>query len=273
MTLDEKGGTFSRRDFLKTAGAAAALSQLPAFAALTASKDTTRRKDLMPYEDAEINGFRKQYLRVLDETLFKERHSMPMINDRFKALKTAINKKYGQYPTMDYTNAYYFVAKTGITSEKIVKYGVPKDIIIVPGVSAGNTVEKGVPRVYIIVPAYLDFIASAKKAKVSALLIQEVVGNSLVIDVMHELDHLAYDSPFTSKTTPEEFNRAEARAWAETCQNTIRHFVRAKSPIPDDHLAIYTKWNVTGSIMRREWQDFISEKYAKKNRAVMDSRK
>lgn len=81
-------------------------------------------------------------------------------------------------------------------------------------------VANGTPYAIIIVPAFMNL----HKKLINESGAEEVMRTTLLIGVMHELEHLAHDS-MAQNANIEEFIADEKRAWALTCQHTIAPLV------------------------------------------------
>ena len=129
----------------------------------------------------------------------------------------------------------------------------------------GSTVIRGVPNVVVVVPNLINMDDALRKSGYE----KDVLFVSMVVDIIHELDHLRYNSPpdcFESRKpfSAEEAIARESEAWDYTCRYTISVVVEKYGRVVNpNHADIYRHWlNCRRGENIAEWQAGIRRVYA-----------
>lgn len=194
-------------------------------------------------EHGEVTAFFSENMEQVFKKLFDESSEYPttLIQSRYRVLSARVEAKYG-VRSQFWVTTEYAEASPAITNAK-----------------ASNN---GTPVVATFVPAHMDLYEDMESRGVTPL--RETFENNLVIGLIHELEHMAYD-PINTSGSPssEELNRREIRTWAYTCEYTIQLFVDAELPISRSKMAFYDRWVAYGRRLTSvEWTNFITEAYA-----------
>ncbi len=86
--------------------------------------------------------------------------------------------------------------------------------------------------------------------------------STMVISMMHELEHLAGDPERPDPPTREWFINTEAKAWAETCRYSISAFLSLGYPLVPSDQRYFAGWVSCGKENNTCWRSFISNAYS-----------
>lgn len=200
-----------------------------------------------PYSKKEIHTFWEQnFQTIFTNLLFNYQYPIPEIGQRVKELNTAIQKRYHQNLKINLQERYLAPSQPN-------KY-----------VFAGSTLSAGTsPTIYLSVPALM--IAYQELQKAGQLEKQKYTEINFLIGFIHELDHLAGGYVIADKKTEslEKLVECEKRAWAETCEKTIRILVEDyQLKLSPTERIFYEQWLKAGrNANNPSWQEFIKNTY------------
>lgn len=177
---------------------------------------------------------------LLLETLPKRQFHLSEIQARYDTLTQMIRERYGKDYALDPRGRYWPMEKQTVVATRI---------------------ENDIPTIAIFIPSLMDLREAEKKVGVR----DEESERGFVVDLLHELDHLAHG--FVSVTgealpVPQRLDN-ERRAWAETCEHTIRPLLeKRRLSIAPRHFACYQAWVASGRDSNsRVWRSFIDRQY------------
>lgn len=184
--------------------------------------------------ESEVKAF---WAREL-EGLFKERiltgqTEYAVLNAQLRESRVEIRKRYGRDLEMRMVANY---AKAGWL------------------VMMGSLVSKGQPAVELIIPSLMILHHECAKRGHDARRAFEL---AILVGFLHELDHLALGE--VGRSTHVE---SEKRAWARTCERTIRPLVEFGAPVEAGHRIYYDAWVSARRDERSpKWDAFIRTHY------------
>lgn len=183
--------------------------------------------------------FDTHFQTLLTETFPGGRYRIPDIQRRYDLLVQKLRGRYGREHAFDALNQYGESTK----------------------VTMGSGLKDGVPYIQLFLPSLMDLSDAMRSRGFGAGEFER----SFVIDLMHELDHLAFGlvPPEGRAPTREEFIANEQRAWAETCEHTLRPLLEAhRLTVEARHFSCYRAWVRSGrNADSAEWRRFMQSQY------------
>lgn len=195
-----------------------------------------------PYTEKETQEFLDAHLQAtITRILPSGKFFIPEIQARYNFVVSKINALYGVEHSFEAPNIY--------GHSKFVTVGV--------------RISNGVPSVQLYMPSIMDMYRAGKGLGMS----EETLQRLFVIDLMHELDHLAFGflSDEGQAYSKEKYINNERLAWAETCEHTIRPMVEThRLRIEGLQLQCYRAWVEGGRNPENgRWKEFIGSLYRK----------
>lgn len=191
----------------------------------------------LPYTVEEMKAFYDVHVRTLNVAAF------PEVQEHYHALVLEIRQRYQSEIKLSLVTNYARVGQD------------------VNGGSFRNT--NGVPTIEVYIPAIMDLFKFQKSRGAS----DEDFKSLVVVNVMHELEHLAGGwIPQTGfeKEPYEKRMNDEKQAWAKTCEHTLVPLVEKKrgGQILLDTYPYYTWWIAAGrDVNSPKWHDSIWKFY------------
>lgn len=199
--------------------------------------------DPSPYTDTAMRQFWKDHMDHFVNKLIEHTYAIPEINERFEKLVKEVNRRYGR-----------------LTIARITTY-FPESHSILGG--AGLS-KDGSAELSLIMPAIMDAYYRMQASGHTHL--EKLFEHMVIIGIMHELDHIAHEKILGTRSNPPPLSvllDKETKAWALTCEYTIRPLVeRHGVPLTPSDFNYYNTWlradrNVESSV----WKEFIRNTY------------
>lgn len=191
--------------------------------AVNAKKNPTP-PHLPSYTAEEQQAFWAEHFPNFLDWFFQGGLPFPELNERCAMLRGLIQQRYGKDLHINLVTTYN-----------------PDS----PAVLAGNYIKEGVPELELVVSNVINlhnaFRASGDPEWKPRL------QNGVLVSMMHEMDHLAYGytSEFGKRSPLEELVEDERRAWALTCEHTLRILVEhCHAPLNSSDMQYYHHWLV-----------------------------
>lgn len=188
---------------------------------------------------AELELFWTNHLHVpLTQTLYYGLYNIQDIQERYIFLSQKINSRYGR-------ELVFNVVMTYLPQSRYVPMA--------------SGVDKGTPTVYVFLPSVIDNDKSGREEGLTA----EDLELGSVVGLIHEMDHLAFGFVQEERdgyvSTLDELVNDEKRAWAETCEHTLRPLVeKQKKKFSSGTLMYLQAWNKCGRNAHSQlWDEFI----------------
>lgn len=191
----------------------------------------------------DMQGFMDTHLAtILMETLPKRQFRFPEIQERYDLLAQKIQQQYGKGYVLNPVGKYH-------PSSKLVS------------MAAG--IENRNPTITLSMPSVMDMWEAWRTLGLREDSIEVLV----VVDLLHELDHLAGGGlPDGGTSYPfEKWIENETRTWGETCEYTLRPLIEMyKEPLSPREQTYYQMWvrskrNADSPV----WKNFIRGQYEK----------
>ena len=193
------------------------------------------------YSEGELHSFWDMYLeQPIHQSLLNQGiHPISEIRGHYGFLSNEVLRKYGRAFQVNYSPTYDPASRSVVGANKVVA---------------------GQPIIYIIVPAIYDQYLRWRMMYPENFTKRTV--NSVVITVLHELEHLYLDTSENPPGSYSELVDSEADTWFMTCRDVLSVFVRNGEPIsPSDGLT-YASWLKCGQTTGPCWTNEIRVQYA-----------
>lgn len=193
------------------------------------------------YSEKELRQFWEVHLKELvQDGLFAGKHPVPDIQDRLQYLHREIQVRYKKY------NVQLSVAHPTQTNA-----------------FAGCSFSNGVPNLVIFVRNCMSWYYQAQPVVDYSGTKEEAFATLVTSVVMHEFEHIVGDTPHGEIVDPVDKIAFEKRAWARTCEYTLRPLVeKQKAAISVSDQIYYTNWVLSGrNEDSPEWIAFIEDTY------------
>ena len=189
---------------------------------------------------AELQAFWNEHCKSIEEFIMAGSFRIPEIAQRRQTLSNLIALRYGSNLRVHLVSNYH-------------RWG--------PRVGAACGEDAGVPSLDIIVPHAFDAFVRFRMTGLRDW--QERLEMRLVIEVIHELDHLAYGYLISSASL-DAIADNERRAWAQTCEHTLSILVeRYHAPIDEGDRLFYLLWVESGrDVNSPRWIQGVREAHA-----------
>jgi hypothetical protein len=197
------------------------------------------------YSLTEMQNFWSDNFSQTVDSLFTGKYPLPKVQQRFNEVTKHIRERYGYTNIIIHLNDGY----------------EPENALIL----AGSSLTDGdKPTLEITVPSLIDiYKREQRKGDPDA---NERVRYVLVLSIMHELDHLAFDTMKGTREHPPSLDQlvdSERKIWALTCEYSIRPMIE------DYHITLttseyvyYNKWVEIGrNADSPAWVAFIRNLY------------
>lgn len=192
------------------------------------------------YTDAEIYQFWNEHVdRLVMKELIAGKYSIPAVNRRYQFLLQGILDKYGK----------------AFRLEPSTMYNEYSSMVV-----AGWDDSVDPPAVRIFVPALMNVRRSLGMS--GSPLWERQFETTIVMGVMHELEHGAGDPPHSKALTRQELITAEAKAWDQTSRYTISEFVRHQYPLGFNDTYYHNGWIRCGKENNDCLRTFIGNTYS-----------
>lgn len=167
-------------------------------------------------------------------------YAIPEVQTRYTTLERKIHERYGKEFTYSVVNSYLPQSKF---------------------MTIASQVQDGTPTIIIFLPSLMDLFEAERKAGAR----NEDSDRSFVIDLLHELDHLAFGLvPKEGEVlSAEKWMENEQWAWGQTCEFTIRPMLENhRMKIGARHFIQYDGWvRSKRDASSPFWKAFVREKY------------
>jgi len=176
--------------------------------------------------------------------LVNGQYALSEVQERFNLLNNQIVQRYGQKILVNLSDV---MPKDAAGENKIIVFGA--------------SVKNGEPQVTIFVPSLLlifeQMLFSGRHD------FRLLFGAFVVISFIHELDHLQIGFSGDEERSLEQTIDTERRAWAQTCEQTIRLFVEVyHQEISALDERYYSAWLAGGrNVDSQVWKGFIAGMY------------
>ncbi len=179
------------------------------------------------FEETQMTEFWAKRLQPVAQQLNERTFPLKEINERYDFLSVKIKSRYN----------------TGLGADVVLGYHPVHPYILAESCLVGG---KTCLRIY--VAAYCNLYKIWEENGVAQR--DEIIRNSLAVSVLHEMDHLAggwvrekaSDKPYTIDDAVE----SEKRAWAETCQHTLRVMAEYRYKVLGSDWEMYRHWEECG---------------------------
>ncbi len=180
--------------------------------------------------------------RLLTETFPGHQFRLSKIQERYDLLAQKIQQQYGKGYILNPVNKYH-------PSSKLV--------------AMAASVEATNPTITLSMPSVMDMWEAWQKLGLR----EDSIEVLIVVDFLHELDHLAGGGlPEEGSAYPfEKWIENETRTWGETCEYTLRPLIETyKEPLSPREQTYYRLWVRGGNNVDSPlWKDFIQGQYEK----------
>ena len=179
------------------------------------------------YPDFEQKKFWSEHLEPIFQALIGHKYHIPEIQKRYDDSMAIIDNLYGRL-------------NINISSNYIAQ---SHNILAGSGFATN-----GIPELTIVVPAIMDVYASLRSSEHPGW--KEAFEYCNVLNVMHELDHIAYEEKHTMQThllPLDQLVEHERGAWARTCEYSIAPLVeKYQVLLTASEMQYYKLWVNTG---------------------------
>lgn len=196
------------------------------------------------YPEAQVRTFYAARMQsVVESTLVKREHPLPEIAQLLRELLDKVQKRYSKLPHVEF---------------------VPTHRPESPTIREASAVFDGVPIMLMVIPARMDQYYWWRGQGTAGH--EEMFKTSIVIGIIHELQHLAYGMEYGDNvpSSNDALDREEVSIWALTCEKALRVFIEnGYATTPEDRL-YYDAWVAGGRTeLSQSWNTFVRQTYAK----------
>jgi hypothetical protein len=196
-----------------------------------------------PYSETELKRFWDENMGSTLRSLIGGSYRIAEIQQRYNDSISRVDRKYGRIG--------FNMSTTYIQASKNIFAGC-------------DMMSDGTPSLILVMPAIAD--AYKRLAQSGDTRWSERFENLVIVAVLHELDHIAYEDVLKNHSQTIDFEELidhERRAWARTCEYTmgplLEKYGLAMSP---SDMVYYTKWVDAGrDVDSPLWVGFIRSAY------------
>lgn len=196
------------------------------------------------YEHEQVRTFYAVRMqKVVEDAYVRREHPLPEIKALLNELLDRVQQRYGKMLQVDFQVVHR-----------------PES----PAIREASAVIDGAPVILMVIPARMDQYYWWRGQGVAGH--EEMFKTSIVIGIIHELQHLAYGVEYGDSvpTSNDALDREEVSTWALTCERAIRVFIEnGYATTPEDRL-YYEAWVAGGRTeLSQSWNTFVRQAYAK----------